>query len=905
MDMTSAFVHGFGQGVTALQRDAGACRETHGGGTSAAAPVASDRVTIEGRQVRDRLLVPSGGIAPVGGAGSQPESAAGHATAGEAQGSLPATGSATTQASPDPMLEALAVREKLESLHGPERAAFIQEFREKNAGKIFVSIDLHNHQPIYRPGVHPADTPEIQQYVLGTGDAENRREVYTTADAYAIEAMKDNPGQPHFGIQVSYSGSLMEDLEKTRERGLWPGPGWNERYKDLRATTETSEGNPRLDLVNIGYHHPLMGLIASGHTDGGKVEYDKDIQLQIQMHQRAVEKLFGGPVSKGFFPPEMAFSERMIPALRKVGIDWAMVDNLHFDRANADYNNPGDGLKPPNGADKRNPGTHSYETLPNDLAKTHLVSPEALRPHYAKYVDPATGNEELTIVVPEERSLSSYIQKDRDGGKIAEVIARFQKFNTDPEHPLFVLFATDGDNNGSNSGDFHRNVPIDMATRYPGQVVFTTVQDYLDLFPPKKPEVVTDANGARHYQGGDVIHVEDGAWWGANLGDPQFSKWADDPAWLGYSPKKNSWAVLTAAKNAVLTADQMEPAGASKESIDHIIANQGTDTERAWHDLLVGQTSCYEYWNPDNVLSYSSVQGANQALDNAQKVMARHPREADKVGPSVFLPMHYPYDPRIPAGLPASFHVVTYAHDVNGVSSVRLNYRVDDDGKLDRPQDFMFEGEGVKQWEGRSEMIKRPFPELADKPPVWVEPKVRADEYRAELEIPIPEGRDGAMVQYFVETEDTLGNISRSPIQHVFVSTGSSEPGNVSNEEIHGQLKSGDAATMAGAILFVLNSGRNDVNVFNHVFFRLENADAALIGRLEGDAAKGRLALSPEPRFRDEYVTRLDKHLEKATNLAMLKASPSLARAMAEPLAGQASDPRVARILSKLEVTKP
>lgn len=607
--------------------------------------------------------------------------------------------------------------------------------------KIYVALDLHNHQPIYRPGVNPADTPEIQQYVLGSGDADNRREVYTRADAYAVESMKGDPAQPHFGIQVSYTGSLMETLEKTTERGLWPGPGWNDRYRNLRASTSTSLGNPRLDLVNIGYFHPLMGLVATGNT-----ATDKDITLQLRMHQQEVQKLFGGPVSKGFFPPEMAFSERMIPAIDQAGVQWTMVDNLHFDRANADYDNPGDGLKPPNGADRRNPGPHAYETLPNDLAKRHLVSPDALRPHYAKFTDPATGNESLTIVVPEERSLSSYIQKDRDGSKISEIINKFQKYNTDPKHPLLVLLASDGDNNGSNSGEFHRNVPIDIATRYPGQVVFTTVQDYLDQFPPEKPAEVHAADGTTRYVGGDVIHVEDGAWWGANLGDPQFSKWMDDPAWDGFSPKKNSWAVLTAAKNAVLTADAMEPAGTAPDSVARIAADTGSDTEKAWHDLLEGQTSCYEYWNADNVLSYSSVRAANDAVDSAAKVLARHAKSEDHVGPSIFLPMHTPYDPA--AG---GFKVVTYAYDVNDVASVKIKYRP--------AAGPTYEGE----WTGAADMDRRAIPDPSTKPEVWVDPKARADAYTAHVDAP------KGLVQYYVEATDSLGNVSRSPIQTVRV----------------------------------------------------------------------------------------------------------------------------------------
>jgi len=800
---------------------------------------------------------------------------------------------------PNPLFKALEIRHKLETLKGADREKYIQEFREKNAGKIFVSLDLHNHQPIYRPGVNPADTPEVQRYILGTGDADNRREVYKDADAYAIEKMKGNPDYPHFGFQVSYSGSLMENLEKTKERGLWPGEGWNERYKNLRQEANTVLGNPQLDLVNIGYHHPLMGLIASGHTGAdGNVNEDKDIELQLKMHQYAVDRLFGKPISKGFFPPEMAFSERMIPAIKKAGIEWTMVDNIHFDRANQDYNNPQDGLKPPNKADMRNPGEHNYETLPNDLAKTHIVSPDALRPHYVKHVDPMTGNEELMVVIPEERSLSSYIQKDRDGHKLQEIIDKFDKYNTDPDHPIFVLYASDGDNNGSNSGEFHRNVPIDMATRFPDKVVFTTIQDYLELFPPEKPELVSNKEGVKKYSGGDVIHVEDGAWWGANLGDPQFSKWIDDPAYKGYSPKNNSWAVLTAAKNEVLTADSLEPAGETKESVGNIVDRKGSDTEKAWHDLLVGQTSCYEYWNPDNVLSYSSVKGANMAVDNARKVIDRNDgKEKDRVGPSIFLPMHTPYNPK---GFPSSFNVVTYAYDLNDVKSIKVKYRKDADGVLNRPEDFMYEGKEVSSWEGSVNMINCGFPDLENKPDVWVDPTVRADRYEADIEPKIEENKEGEIIQYYVEAEDSKGNISRSPIRNVYVQNKPEDPDNISNDEIHNGLKSGDQRQVANTIALVLNIGRNNFHVFNHLFYRLEQANPDMMGNLEALAENGKIKLNENPDFRDEYINRLDKHLMKDENIASMKERPNLCKSLSHPLSDMSSDPRVKRILEKI-----
>jgi hypothetical protein len=95
----------------------------------------------------------------------------------------------------------------------------------------------------------------------------------------------------------------------------------------------------------------------------------------------------------------------------------------------------------------------------------------------------------------------------------------------------------------------------------------TTIQDYLDRFP-----VAAD----------DLIRVEPGSWAGADNGDPEFQKWRGSPDDSGWSPDRNSWAVLTAAKNRVFTADDLAPA----VGMQNILDGTGSNTEQAWHYLL-------------------------------------------------------------------------------------------------------------------------------------------------------------------------------------------------------------------------------------------------------------------------------------------------------------------------------
>ena len=85
---------------------------------------------------------------------------------------------------------------------------------------------------------------------------------------------------------------------------------------------------------------------------------ERDMRMQIELHKYAYEQTWGPDptYSHGLFPPETAFSERMIPALKAEGLDWVLVDNIHFDRATQNYPyTTASNLIPPNRADQINP----------------------------------------------------------------------------------------------------------------------------------------------------------------------------------------------------------------------------------------------------------------------------------------------------------------------------------------------------------------------------------------------------------------------------------------------------------------------------------------------------------------------------------------------------------------------
>ncbi|HXE71820.1 MAG TPA: hypothetical protein VNO81_04085, partial [Candidatus Nitrosotenuis sp.] len=390
--------------------------------------------------------------------------------------------------------------------------------------KIYVAFHWHMHQPIYWPGqdiVETSRNPECTDNPIPHVTWPDRVHGYTH---YMADAVEQNSNLPHMGAQVSWTGSLTENLDTLARHGIEFGPGWMDRYRAARRW-KTVLGNSRLDFVGIAYHHPLMPL-----TTTGRPGEDRDMDLQLEMQREMLGRTFGGDPSRGYFPPEQAFSERLIPVLRDNGYDWVLVDNFHLERAAEAYPwSPQEKVEPPNPADQVNPRQPEYAYLHCQQNSVNPVSGLGLRPHYVGYVDPETGRQTRMIAVPAERTLG-YDDSYGDRSPL-DRLKELEKFNTDPRHPLLVVLAHDGDNFGA-SGSRYYHETMRWVQENPDRVEATTIQDYLDRFPP-------DPN--------DVVHVEDGSWAGADMGNPEFGKWLgkphDDqgrPDWAqGYSPDRH------------------------------------------------------------------------------------------------------------------------------------------------------------------------------------------------------------------------------------------------------------------------------------------------------------------------------------------------------------------------------
>ncbi|MFP4681462.1 MAG: glycosyl hydrolase family 57 [Chitinispirillaceae bacterium] len=571
--------------------------------------------------------------------------------------------------------------------------------------KLFFGIHKHMHQPYYR-STDPEYWDGEKEGIFGS-----RAGAYTQfiPDA-VIQYIKG--GLAHGGISTSWSGSLIEQLNRCARDGLCGGTfsSWNEVMKEM-AREKTSSGAGRISFTDFGFFHPLMALIPG-----------RDIMAQIEMHRRIIREAFGVDTSGILFPPETAFHVRMIPWLNKAGVKAVIYDSVHRYRACRDYPYSGieEGMLPPNPAEQENPPAGDWMRLSNIWAPSP-ISPSLLRPEYLKYED-VDGSVHKIIGIPAERYIGN---EDGRGGygalQYEQVLGQIyddmvQKGTFDPKHPPFFLLHSDGDNHGGGSDSYYRHNTGRLVEwlREDERFELSTINDYLEMYPPDPA---------------DAVHVEPGSWAGADNGDPQFRKWFsmyEQP----YSPDLNSWAVLTALQNCLYT---LEDLGNSTDAIS-----------KARRLLLTAETSCYWYWTGQDVWDRQVTEAVNAAFDlvkpEVDKVVSAG---RDRTGATIFPPWVTPENPGgkawgqgCLADAPKQGTVHTFVYDVSGVSRVELVVR--------------------------SGGTEKRYGMKGGKYPSRTAPSVVGEYYRADL----PEGAGD--VRYYIEVEDGRGNRSVSSLERVY-----------------------------------------------------------------------------------------------------------------------------------------
>jgi hypothetical protein len=646
------------------------------------------------------------------------------------------------------------------------------------AAPIHTTYLWHMHQPIYWPDLSGwnGQAYEIAHETIQTGHSLNDEfSIFNSDDRvrdyqdYPKLALQSVLHLPDAGAQVSFAGSLVQNVKSLADAG-WNGgryaASWYQPYRDAMGWT-TSGGRRRLEPVLVSFHHPVNPLV------------DDAVFRRMLQTQKAIHATAWGsqPLSAGFFPAELCFSERLIPGLVAEGVQWAIVPGLHIARATANYPYQAheDNCDPPNRADQLNPAQPSFnrQSISRGVT-TKMPAPFAYQPRYARHVDPETGAVHSLIVVPAADAMGWNEGYGLYGTGEIDAIASAN----DPAKPMLVLFAHDGDNAWS-GGDSYYNQNVrqfaDAATARGYRP--STVAEYLADHPPDPA---------------DVVKVEDGGWVNADgdFGSPQFINWNwplvnasgqfDIPN--GWAEDERNWAVLTAAVNHVVTAEQMSGLTPVASRIVDPTQPGSTALERAWHFLLAGHESGYMYYGTSLDMEVKPALAANRAVGFAAPLLAG----ADLTAPTVWLPQRLPWNPGgkgggalwgYPGGagvdLANDFWVWTFVHDVSGVDSVVLRYRIDADGAnplASIQNDTYAGGPEVGPWQALG-MTRRAFPagNLHGNPDIsfTVMPEAIAEQWSAHVT-----GLDSVLVDYYVEAVDALGNLRKSPIQHVWVGTG-------------------------------------------------------------------------------------------------------------------------------------
>jgi hypothetical protein len=620
---------------------------------------------------------------------------------------------------------------------------------------IHVTYLWHMHQPNYYPynTVDDIDSWGLFNFNIRSQVFDPRMGPYGEWVKNAVQAAHDR-NMPHAGVQVSMSGSLMENLD-----GLY-GHGWRDHYRHARNNLRTAHNNPRLNLLAFSNHHSLMPLTSR-----------ESMIMQLRLHREVYQDVFGiqdGSYSKGLFPAESSFAMHMVPALVSQGIEWVLVDSGHIDRTLEDLPWSSASSIRPNRADQRNGTTADWNSewvqLQNVWAPTPVAAPFSYQPHRIRYVDPNSDPNDPIIyemlAVPAARYEGNENARGGYGAFKPENVWGSQvDKNNNPQRPMLMVAHSDGDNFGMLNADAYHGQHqafLDM-TLSNDDFAHTSIQDYLAEYP-----VPADS---------PYIHCEPGSWIGIDGGTPYFEKWVEDNARDGEHPDHWNWSMIQAAHNRVLHAESLE----GEFSMNDVRWGIGSDTARAWRYYLNAETSCYLYWDFDRANPWDGnvTRAANMAIAEAQKVIDRHPG-VDNVGPSIFQPQRRTWNP---GGnhwgegdnnliQPSDFEVWTFVDDVSGVDSVELKWRTGDWNSYKDLNEFRHEiyahTPGLNSPWNTVTMQGDWYPPVQG--PLVPDPLSRAMRYSGMVA-----GATDTLVSYYVEATDSVGNVRRSEIFHVWV----------------------------------------------------------------------------------------------------------------------------------------
>ncbi|KHL92446.1 alpha-amylase [Paenibacillus sp. IHB B 3415] len=546
---------------------------------------------------------------------------------------------------------------------------------------------------------------------------------------------------PQAQMHVTMSGSVVNNVNSIIQQGNVSGynnPAWGTPWKSAVDQLKTTNGSNMLDLIHFSGHHSMGPLVGNDYL----------LKDMIYHGATLAQPYFLGSSyksSKGFFPTELGFSERIIPVLQKLGIQWSVIGNNHFSRTLKDYpllNSPGTDtmVSPPNRSDLQNVstvGSWVNEPMFNEQQVVYNKYPFASTAHWVRYVDPATGAESKVVGVPVAQAQSW--EEGYLGQVKADVLKPYE--NLVAQKQIFVV-AHDGDNSSGRAGSEETWRNAGNVTYASSGVTGMGIDEYLRNNTPAAS---------------DVVHVQDGSWIDTrdSSSDPTWYHWhLPFGIWKGqfasfnqvngtsYAPKKNlsgveegmtvsfekgyhylerNFALLQASLNYAKTAEQIwldehpnywKPVNPIDREVTYegnqlnpwmisypVKGNTASDyagganpAELAWYFLLPAMDSGFGYYDENVDDSVKPALSFNQSLYFSKPYVTQKLAK-DKTGPSVWWPQRYPYNPGSANVSKAEgwtlqhfnnvFSIYTYAFDTSGISDIKVKVRAHRDKTAD------------------------------------------------------------------------------------------------------------------------------------------------------------------------------------------------------------------------------
>jgi 4-alpha-glucanotransferase len=250
-------------------------------------------------------------------------------------------------------------------------------------------------------------------------------------------------------LHLTLSGTLLMQLTD---------PGVQETFQHSLNLKGLLDGyrSSSIEFLGSGYTHPVFPLIPQ-----------KDWEAQLGRYLEIARPAMSRSWFPGFWPPELGFSMELIPALKKFGYRYAVVDVEHIEP-----------LQP-----------MRWEKL-------------RYRPHFARY-----GGEEI-VVVARDRELSNAQLSGFDPGWFAYEVGERTKWCTD--FPALVTTFCDGENGGwfRNTtetagfwGWFYKPM-LDWQRAGTLALTQVSINEYLDKFGVEgEVKVRTGAGNTGHHDG--------------------------------------------------------------------------------------------------------------------------------------------------------------------------------------------------------------------------------------------------------------------------------------------------------------------------------------------------------------------------------------------------------------------